>query len=73
MKIEDYWKDGTQYYVRFETTTHRFIEKVIVLPSGITLEKAEDLVKKSFNKVERVVELDVGPELLTFTGTHVWQ
>lgn len=29
MRIEDHWKDGTEFYVRFETKTHRFIEKVI--------------------------------------------
>ncbi|AOA04138.1 hypothetical protein [Carnobacterium maltaromaticum] len=73
MRIEDHWKDGTEFYVRFETKTHRFIEKVIVLPRGITREKAEDLIKKSFHNVERIVELDEGPDLLTYAGANVWQ
>lgn len=72
MKIEDHWKEGTEYYVRFETKTHRFIEKVVVLPQGITRDQAEELVGKSFRNVERVVELEEGPDLLTYAGVNVW-
>lgn len=72
MKIEDHWKEGTEYYVRFETKTHRFIEKVVVLPQGITRDQAEELVGKSFRNVERVVELEERPDLLTYAGVNVW-
>lgn len=72
MRIEDHWKDGTEYYVRFETKTHRFIEKVVVLPQGITRDQAKELIKKSFRSVERIVELNEGPNLLTYAGANVW-
>ena len=68
MRIEDYWKDGTEFYVRFETKSRRIISKVVVLPQGITREQAKDLIRKSFLNVERIVELEEGPDLLTYAG-----
>lgn len=66
MKIEDYWKDGTEYYVQFETETHRFIEKTIILPVGITLEQAKNIVMTSFNNIKRVVVLEERVEILAY-------
>ncbi len=73
MRIEDHWEDGTEFYVSFETKSRRIISKVIVLPQGITHEKAEELIKKSFLNVERIVELEEGPDLLTYAGNYAWK
>lgn len=68
MRIEDFWKDGTEYHVCFETKAHRFIEKTIILPGGTTLEQAENIVMSSFNNIERVVELDEREDILAYIG-----
>lgn len=66
MRIEDCWKDGIEYYVRFETKAHRYIEKIIILPGGTTPEQAEKIVMSSFNNIERVVDLDERVDILTY-------
>lgn len=57
MRIEDHWKEGTEFYVRFETKTHRLISKNIILPSDTTLKQAEYIVLSSFNNIKRIVNL----------------
>ena len=68
MRIEDFWKDGTEYYVRFETKSHRFIEKIIILPGGTTQEQAEKIVLSSFKNIERVVNLVEQEDILAYIG-----
>lgn len=68
MRIEDYWKDGTEYYVCFETKTHRFIEKIIILPGGTTEEQAEKIIMSSFNNIERIVDLEERVDILSYIG-----
>lgn len=58
MKIEDHWYDGVEYYVSFETSKGVIIRRHLILPTYVSKKKIPEIIKKKFNSVKKVIEID---------------
>lgn len=63
MKIEDFWKDISIYYIQFETKvsdegTKRTIDKQIVLPIDYSKKQVEEVIYTYFKNVEHVTHIE---------------
>lgn len=58
MKIEDYWYDGVEYYIMFETSCKRKIRKNLILPTQLNKLEIEKIVMNKFRSVQKVVVIE---------------
>lgn len=61
MRIEDSYKDVVIYNVIFRVAQNRMINRTIILNAtfdGVTEEKIEDIVLKTFKNVLEVIKVD---------------
>lgn len=54
MSIEEYWVDGSLYYVEFLSIDGRSITKELIFPIEMSEEGMKQFVKKSFSRVQEV-------------------
>lgn len=66
MKIEDYWDDKTEFYISFLTEDKRIINKIIIVDFGTTELQVTQIVKESFNTVNRVILVEERQDLLSY-------
>lgn len=64
MSIDDYWFDGSLYYVKFLTMDGRTISRDIIVPIGLAESMIDFIVMNSFKNVKKIVSIDFVSETL---------
>lgn len=58
MRIEDYWEDGTEFYVKFKSKDARIISKQLIVSPTTTEKEVVEIIHSCFNKVDKVIYIE---------------
>lgn len=64
MSIEDYWFDGSLYYLEFLTMDGRTISRELIVPIGLAENMIDCIIMKSFKNIKKIVSIDFVSETL---------